>query len=139
MNLHWIQVCDAEQSSCVCIAIWILSVTKYEHFEKWRQRCKIFNCNVFHPEVYCQGNMFRPLLGHLQVLWENSSKSYLCFNALWDPKCLQIMLYECEIHKFVYIGICVAVSALKLNSPIQKDWHRPFSLQEHTAMLPRNN
>ena len=57
--------------------------------------------------------MFRPLLGHLQALWENRSKSYLYFNELWDPKCLQIVLYECEIRKFVYIGICVAVSALK--------------------------
>ena len=35
--------------------------------------------------VYCQGDMFRPSLGHLQVLWENRSKSYLYFNALWDP------------------------------------------------------
>ena len=40
--------------------------------------------------------MFRPLLGHLQALWENRSKSYLYFNALWDPKCLQIVLHECE-------------------------------------------
>jgi len=57
--------------------------------------------------------MFRPLLDHLQALWENRSKSYLYFNVLWDPKCLQIVLYEYEIHKFVYIGICVVVSALK--------------------------
>ena len=63
--------------------------------------------------VYCQGDVFRPLLGHLQVLWENRSKNYLYFNALWDPKFLQIVLYECEIHKFVYIGICVTVLALK--------------------------
>jgi len=27
--------------------------------------------------LYCQGDMFRPLLGHLQALWENTSKSYL--------------------------------------------------------------
>ena len=61
--------------------------------------------------VYCQGDMFRPLLGHIQVLWENRSKSYLYFNGIpnayrlpgplgkqiqelsifqWDPKCLQI-------------------------------------------------
>jgi len=53
--------------------------------------------------------MFRHLLGHLQALWENKSKSYLYFNALWDPKCLQTVLYECGIHKFVYIVICVAV------------------------------
>ena len=25
--------------------------------------------------VYCQGDMFQPLLGHLQALWENRSKS----------------------------------------------------------------
>jgi len=36
--------------------------------------------------LYCQGEMFRPLLGHLQALWENRSKSYLYFNALRDPK-----------------------------------------------------
>ena len=29
--------------------------------------------------------MFRRLLGHLQVLWEKRSKSYLYVNALWDP------------------------------------------------------
>jgi hypothetical protein len=57
--------------------------------------------------------MFRPLLGHLQAAWGNISKSYLYFSALWDPKCLQVVLYECEIHRFVYIGICVAVLALK--------------------------
>jgi len=53
--------------------------------------------------VYCQGDMFRHLLGHIQALWENRSKNYLDFNALWDPKRLQIVLYECEIHKRVYI------------------------------------
>jgi len=57
--------------------------------------------------VYCQDEMFRPLLGHLQALLEKRSKSYLYFSALWDPKYLHIVLYECEIHKFVYIGICV--------------------------------
>jgi len=62
--------------------------------------------------VYCQGDMFRPLLGHLQALWENRSKSYIYFNALWDPKCLKIVLYDSKIHKFVYIAICVAVLAL---------------------------
>ena len=30
--------------------------------------------------------MFRLLLRHLQVLWENRPKNYLYFNALWDPK-----------------------------------------------------
>jgi len=51
--------------------------------------------------------MFRPLLGHLQALWQNRSKSYVYFNALWDSKCLQIVLYECEIHKFVYLYIFI--------------------------------
>ena len=27
--------------------------------------------------VYCQGDMFRPLLGHLQALWENRSKNII--------------------------------------------------------------
>jgi len=36
--------------------------------------------------------MFRPLLGHLQALQENRSKRCLCFNALWNPKCLQIFV-----------------------------------------------
>ena len=30
--------------------------------------------------------MFRLLLGHLQVVWENGSKSYLYYDALWNPK-----------------------------------------------------
>ena len=42
--------------------------------------------------VYCHGDMFRPLLDHLQTLWENRSKSYLYFNALWDPKCIKIWI-----------------------------------------------
>jgi len=53
--------------------------------------------------------MFRPLLGHLQALWEYRSRSYLYSNALWDPKCLQTVLHEGEIHTFVYIAICLAV------------------------------
>jgi len=57
--------------------------------------------------------MFQPFLGHLQALWENRSKSYLYFNALFDPKYLQIVLQECKIHKFVHIEICVTVLALK--------------------------
>ena len=43
--------------------------------------------------MYCQGDMFRPLLGHLQAIWENRSKNYLYLNALWDPKCLQIVFH----------------------------------------------
>ena len=58
--------------------------------------------------------MFRHLLRHLQALWENRYKKYLYFNALWDPKSLQTVLYECEVNKFVYIGMCVAVLALKV-------------------------
>jgi len=34
------------------------------------------------------------------------------FNALRDPKCLQIMLQECKIYEFVYIKIYVTVLAL---------------------------
>jgi len=60
--------------------------------------------------------MFRPLLGHLQALWENRSQSYLYFSALWDPKCLQIVLQECKIHKFRYIKVSVAVLALKVRT-----------------------
>jgi len=48
---------------------------------------------IYNKKVYCQGDMFRPLLGHLQALWENRSKRYLYPNALWDPKCLQYVLY----------------------------------------------
>ena len=50
--------------------------------------------------------MFRPLLGHLQVLWENIPKSYLYFNALWDSRSLQIVvyMYECEIHVSSFTG-----------------------------------
>ena len=29
--------------------------------------------------------MFRPFLGHPQALWENRSKSCLCFTVMWDP------------------------------------------------------
>ena len=59
--------------------------------------------------VQRQGDIFRPALGNLQALWENRSKSYLYFNALWDPKCLQIVLYYCKMHKFVYVVMCVTV------------------------------
>jgi len=43
-----------------------------------------FGCLMFSIPKCC--NMFRHLLGHLQALWENRSKSYLYFNALWDHK-----------------------------------------------------
>ena len=38
--------------------------------------------------VYCHGDMFQPILGHLQALWVNRSKNCLCFNALLDTKCI---------------------------------------------------
>jgi len=44
--------------------------------------------------VYCQGDMFQPLLRHLQAVWENRYKSYLYFNALWDPKCIHTILFH---------------------------------------------
>ena len=56
--------------------------------------------------------MFRPLLGHLQTLQENRSKRCLCFNALWDPKCLETLLQECVLPKLAYIEpFCVTVLA----------------------------
>ena len=100
------------------------------HWCAVRKWAKCYKFNVFHPEVlqhintacqsitqhfilykiklaYYYGDMFRPLLGHPQPLWENRSKSYLYFKALWDPKCLQIVLQEWEIQKLLYIVICV--------------------------------
>jgi len=44
--------------------------------------------------TYCQGDMFRPLLGHLQVLWENRSKRHLYFNAIWDPRLYIFVVYK---------------------------------------------
>ena len=62
--------------------------------------------------VYCQYDMFRPLLGQLQALWENRSKSYLYFSAMWDPKYLQIVLHECEIqgHQKRWTGFETAIT-----------------------------
>jgi len=51
----------------------------------------------------CQSDMFRLSLGHLQTLWENRSKSYLYFNALWDPKCLEIILQVCKIYSCIIV------------------------------------
>ena len=36
-------------------------------------------------------------------------------------------------------NLLIQVQDSELNSPIQKDRHRPFSLPEHTTMPPRNN
>jgi len=58
--------------------------------------------------------MFRPLLRHLQVLCKNRSKSYQYFNALWDPKCLEIVVHKCEIHKFLYIGIAETATQIPI-------------------------
>jgi len=57
--------------------------------------------------------MFRPLVGHLQVLWETDPRAIYTFNALRDPKCLQIILQECKIYESVYIKIYVTVLDLK--------------------------
>jgi len=54
--------------------------------------------------VYCQGNMLRPLLGHLQALWEKRYKRYLYLNALWDPKCLKIVLYDTVAYPGILFG-----------------------------------
>ena len=84
--------------------------------------------------------MFRPLLGHLQALWENRSKGYLYFNALWDSKCLQNVLYKCEIRKFAHIGICVAVSALLTHSMVQSpSWEANwFAASQAIPRISRN-
>ena len=43
--------------------------------------------------VHCQGDMFRPSLGHLQALKEKQIQDYIdffcCKNALWDPQSSQ--------------------------------------------------
>jgi len=58
--------------------------------------------------------MFPPLLGHPQPSEKTDPRAlYLYFNVLWDPKCLQIILQECKIHKFVYIKIFVTALTLK--------------------------
>ena len=36
--------------------------------------------------------------GHPQALQEDRSKGCLCFIALWDPKCFQVLLQKCKIH-----------------------------------------
>jgi len=58
--------------------------------------------------------MFRPLLRRLQALSENTPRSSLYFNALWDPKCLQLLLQGCKIHKFLYIETYVTVFESKI-------------------------
>ena len=49
--------------------------------------------------IYCQGDMFRPLLGHHQAVWGNRSKSYLYFNALWDPKSIETVYCEGDMFR----------------------------------------
>jgi len=68
------------------------------------QELSIFQCIVGSQMLTdCQGDMFRPLLGHLQALWENRSKSYLYLNTLWDPKCLQIVRATCfDLYWVIY-------------------------------------
>jgi len=47
--------------------------------------------------------MFWPLLCHLKAIWENRSRTYLYFSALWDPNCLHVIWQYCKMHIFVYI------------------------------------
>ena len=86
------------------------SVVTYKHNVSVNNTTLYF---IYNKNSILPGDMFRPLLGHLQALWENRSKNFPYLNALSDPRYLQIVLLGCEIRKFVYIGICVAVSALK--------------------------
>jgi len=53
------------------------------------------------------------LIGSSSGPLRNRSNIYLYFNALWDPKCLQTILQECKIHKFVFTGMYATVLALK--------------------------
>jgi len=57
--------------------------------------------------------MFRPLLSRLQALSENTAKSSLYFNALWDPKCLDFKLKGFKIHTYLYIHFYVRGFASK--------------------------
>ena len=55
--------------------------------------------------VYYQGDMFRPLLGHLQALWENRSKnvdsSWICF--LRGPEDDLIKVETCRPHNILFL------------------------------------
>ena len=46
--------------------------------------------------------MFRPCKVILMPS-KKTSKSCLGFTALWDPKCLQVFVTECKVHRLVYI------------------------------------
>jgi len=52
--------------------------------------------------VYCQGDMFRPLLGNLQALWENRYKSCLYLN-------IYIFIYT-NIYKYIYLYIPIYIN-----------------------------
>jgi len=65
--------------------------------------------------VYCQGDVFRPLLGHLQALWEHRSKSYLYFICIVGSQ----MLTDCVIWMWnaivcVYWNLCGCLSIKRL-------------------------
>jgi len=52
--------------------------------------------------------MFRPLLGHPQVLWENRSKSYPYFNAFGIPNAYRLYYRNVKyISLYVYIYIYI--------------------------------
>ena len=103
-NFHFLNLFFSNSFCCKCRS-WAINLHINTTCQSITQHFTLYTINI----VYCQGDMFQPLLGHLQALWENRSKSYLYFNALWDPKCLQIVLYDCKIYKFVYVVICVKV------------------------------
>jgi len=54
-----------------------------------QERIKFVNRGL---TVYFQRDMFQPLLGHLQALWENRSKSCLYFNAFGIPQYIEIRI-----------------------------------------------
>jgi len=50
--------------------------------------------------------MFRPYMVIIRSSKKTDPTAALCFTALWDPKCLQVFVTECKVHKFVYMNLC---------------------------------
>ena len=50
--------------------------------------------------------MFRPYKVIIRPSKKTDPRALLSFTALWDPKCLQVFVTECEVHTFVYMHFC---------------------------------
>jgi len=48
------------------------------------------------------GRHISTFIGSSSGLLRNRSKNYLYFSALWDPKCLQIILQKCKVYEYIY-------------------------------------